>query len=231
MLDASTDDFAGGEPGPPVCPNCGRILSAAPVTVLCPGDAALEDLFRGTLNVVRCPDCDTRVALGVPVVFRDDERRVLIYYLPLKDPSGWREAEDTIQKITESVFGPESEGEPPDVRLVITRRTFIEKIALHQRGLDDRIVEYLKYQLYSRKDDRVDSETTEILYDFTASDDEKLAFLLFDRKTGEPKAAAHFPMSVYEELAELFASDSDVAADLDRIFPGCYVSVERLLRG
>ena len=211
------------------CPHCGRVHSVTPVAVLRPGDKATEELFRGQLNVVLCPDCDHRFALDIPLLFRDDHRQTFLYCLTLDDPAKWREVETRLHKLTRKAFEGLADDVVPHVRLALSRRSFIEKIALHARRLDDRIIEYLKFQLYRRKEDRIDPAEVELLYDFSSDDPEKLVFLLFRRSTGKPVGAVHFPIEVYRELMELLVGEEDWRKELEQLFPSYHVSADRLL--
>ena len=211
------------------CPRCASDQDVAPVTVLRPGDADLDMLFKGQLNQVRCSACSVPFLLDVPILFRDDERLRLVYFIPLEDPRQWPEAEERMKGITERLFPADEWPQLPACRLTVTRRTFIEKIALFIGNVDDRIVEYLKFQLYQRPASKIDPIRTELLYDFSSNGGDRLAFLLFDRETGQPTAAAHYPMDVYTDLVSMFLDGEEMEAELVKLFPGYYVSVERLL--
>lgn len=211
------------------CPHCGAPQSVTPVTVIRPADATLQDLYHGTLNRVSCDQCGMKFLLDTPVLFRDDEARVLIYYVPMSDPRQWAAAEASMQDVTRQVFAAEPGVEAPECRLTLTRNTFIEKISLHLHRLEDRLVEYVKYQLYNNSDGKIDPVRHELLYDFSVCDEQKLPFLVFDRESGRATAATHLPMDVYCELADTFLADNGLKEELEQLFPGSYVSTERLL--
>jgi hypothetical protein len=163
-------------------------------------------------------------------VFRDDAAPYLVYYLHLGEGESWREREAGMAKLAAAVFGAEPAApRPPRCRLATNRRAFIEKIALHLNGLDDRVVEYVKYQIFRRPDGNIDPLQHELLYDFSSQTAGQLAFIVYLRKTGAPTAAAHLPMDVYHEVADVFGAGAGSESELDRLFPGAYVSVDRLL--
>ncbi len=212
------------------CPKCDAPQEVVPVTVLRPGDEALSALFAGQLNVVTCAHCSTAFTLNVPVLFRDDEGPCLIYFLPLEDASKWREAEEQMAELTRKVFAEEPELMAPTCRLTLRRSDFVEKIALHFRGLDDRVVEYVKYQLLHHPggDFGLDPVRQRLLFDFSRDNDENLAFLVFERETNEATARTHLPMETYREVAEMLLGNEALNEELDQLFPGAYVSVERM---
>ena len=211
------------------CPKCGEAQQATIVTAIHRDDAALDSLFDGSLNRVSCESCGVLFLLDVPLVYRDDDARYLIYFMPLANPGDWERAEADMRKLTQHVFEDGAGLDPPECRLTVSRRGFIEKIALHLHRLDDRLVEYVKYQLQSGPARRVDPIRSELLYDFSAGDPDTLCFVVVDRESGEASAGAHLPMDVYNELAEVFLGDGGMEDELEKLFPGYYVSVDRLL--
>lgn len=228
----SSTDTLPNEPAQAVhCPHCQALQAIDPVSVLRPDDKALGDLLRGTLNQVVCAACGTRFLVNVPLVFRDDARRHVVYFMPLDDPRTWPEAEEQMAHLTETVFADADEDaeELPEIRLTVTRKAFIEKIELHLHGLDDRLIEYLKFQLYNNPDNAIDPVRHELLYNFSAPADENVSFILFDRETGQATAGADLPRALIDELSETLLGAGGVADELRGLFPGFYVCVDRLL--
>jgi len=228
-MSANSDrETAGDAASTVLCPYCQEPQQVEVVSCIHHDDnELLEQLFHGTINRADCRKCGRMFALNFPVVFRDDPRHYLVYFLPLDDPSRWNEAEEQMQELTATIF-TEEQIEPPVCRLTISRASFIEKVALHLADLDDRLVEYIKYQLYNRGEQSIDPVRQELFYDFTNSDADKLAFVVFDRETATAVASAHIPRDVYDELNATFFSSSGLRKELDALFPGCYISVERL---
>ena len=212
-----------------LCPNCRTAQTVDPVTVLHPDDDDVEGLFRGTLNTVTCDGCQSTFLLNVPLLFRDDERRCLIYYLPLDDPARLAELQEKMQGLTERAFAELPDGDVPTCRLTVNRKDFIEKIALHMQHLDDRLVEYVKYQLYNGPSNKVDGVRSELRYDFSSPDGDRMAFLIIERETGNATGGIHIPQEVYDDLADLFLTDEGLRDELAQLFPGFCVSCDRLL--
>jgi hypothetical protein len=211
------------------CPKCGTAQTAAVATVITPDDESLVQLFQGKLNQLVCEQCGTVFGVETPLLFRDDDQHVLIYYLPLGEKSEWQEAEKQMIGLTEKVFADAEFEEMPTCRLTLTHRRFIEKIAIHIHGLDDRLVEYVKYQLYNRPEQPVDAGCYDLFYDFSPQEENILAFIIFDRDTARPQAVTHIGRDLYDELEEAFLQDAALQQELHALFPGCYVSVERIL--
>ena len=213
----------------PVCPHCGAGVEAGPATtVVRPRTAEMEALFRGGLNRRECPACGKAFSLDTPVLFRDDSGPFLIYFLPLSDRERRLEAAGEMASITARAF-PESGDAPPACRIAFTRRQFLEKIAIRMQGLDDRVVEYVKYQMFRNPKQKIDAIRNELFFDFSPDHPDQLGFLVFDRESGAAVGTARLPMAVYRELAEALSGPGGLSEELDRLFPGVHVSVEELL--
>jgi hypothetical protein len=113
-------------------------------------------------------------------------------------------------------------------RLVRVRAELVEKIAILRAGLDDRLVEFVKYQFFLRREQALDPQRKELYYDFSATGKEKLAFVVFDRMSGKAESAAHLPMDVYRELAAAFLTSDDLQEELQKLFPGYVVNAASL---
>lgn len=212
------------------CPTCGREIPLTPVTVLRPDDASLGLLFRGTLNQCLCPDCNARFRVDLPLLYRDDARRIVVYCLPAgeQDGSDLEQAEAQVDTILKSIFAGDDVAELPECRLVFTIAEFVEKIALVQAGLDDRLVEYIKYQFFLRRERDLNPARRNLLFDFSHTEPENLGFIVVDRQSGKACAAAHIAMDTYRELAAAFLAQDGLREELRKLFPRYVVSAMRL---
>ncbi|MFA4944113.1 MAG: CpXC domain-containing protein [Lentisphaeria bacterium] len=216
-------ELAAMVPGTVKCPKCGAPQAAAPVTVLRPDDGALGLLFQGTLNLFTCAACGVRFKLEVALLYRDDARRRIVYYVPPEDAPTPAAAEAQVAAILQGCFGGGG-AEKPECRLALSRQEFIEKIALLRAGLDDRLVEFIKYQLYLRHEAAMDPRQRQLFYDFSLAGRDDLGFILFDRATGKAQAGAHVPMAAYRELEDAWRSSAELKEEIGRLFPGFHVS-------
>ena len=209
------------------CPSCGSITEFEPATTLMPGSEALLDLYKGELNTCICPTCDQSFRIETPILFRDDDSRSLVYLLP-DDDADEENVDALVDRIVKDAFGPTKKEAIPTVRVVTEHSHFLEKIAILQKGLDDRIIEYVKYLLFENSDE-VDNDTFELLFDFTADSPDTLAFIAFERETRKGEYELSFDKSDYAELATAFTESPEASAKLAELFPGHIVTVQRLL--
>lgn len=211
------------------CPKCQGAFPFAPKTVLRPATAELTALLQGKLNRVHCPHCQHQYLHSEALLFRDDAQRYLVYYLPKQFFSELSEALEKLEVLYEGIFGELPPADQPRCRLTIARNQFIEKIVIHQHGLDDRLVEYVKYQLFQRSPG-LSAEKHDVLYDFQGTTPELIQFIVFDRSTGQPDYALSFKRETYDELRAYFLESPEMEAELNQLFPQRFVHVEELVR-
>jgi hypothetical protein len=210
------------------CPKCSATNAFLPVTVLRDKSDELKQLLAGRLNTVLCESCETEFLYETPILYRDDPQRWMVYFLPPVIVERLDDAILQVEELYDTVFDDLADDDRPGCRLATTRNAFIEKIAVHQRGLDDRIIEYVKYQLYQNCDD-LDPIRHELLFDFSSSAGDQFTFLAFDRDTGKPTYSMEFPTADYESLATYFLSSEKMQGELNQMFRRHFVQVDDLI--
>ena len=208
------------------CPHCGAANVLEPTSVVrADNKEALEALFRGDLNKADCQSCEKPFLYESPLLFRDDKARRLIYFVPESMCQNRQQAIDHVAELESVIFADLPSDQRPVCRLTTDRRSLIEKIAVLRNDLDDRLIEYVKYQLFQHSDG-LTHQQHQLLFDFANATEEALSFLCFDRKTGKPVYALQFEREDYEKLAQWFLGEG--AEQLDRLFPNAWVQVDEL---
>ncbi len=95
-----------------------------------------ESVRDGSLFVAECPYCGRRNLLRGQLLYHDPDERLMIWLLPDGDP-----AEERLESIEQQLNGLEGY----TLRRVPDAGTLIEKVNLHDAGLDDRVMEMCKY--------------------------------------------------------------------------------------
>lgn len=116
----------------------------------------------------------------------------------------------------------------PEVHLVAQRSELVERIFLLEEDLNERIIEYIKYIIYTKNLDRLDPTRKNLLFDTQDSNDETLYFVIQDMETHKLEGTLQFQREAYESLDQMFDRD-DKTANLFELFPGPYVSARALL--
>ena len=217
------------------CPKCGLAQPVEPVTVIQPQDAAFAALMRGTLNVHACGGCGVKFHLETTLIFRDAARRAIVVLIPADSAEERLTAEKNLDAVLQRALSLPDGREDAELRhllvcrLTFTRRDMIEKIALLLNGLDDRLVEFVKFQLFRNKKHDLDPVRQQLLYDFSSPEKQHIAFVVFDRESGKASAALHVPMDAYRELASALVTSDDLKQEIAELFPGHIVTVDLLL--
>lgn len=208
------------------CPNCGFEVNAQIVTTIRSQDLALEELFNGSLNNCICDQCSTDFIFETPLVFKSDNQDYFIYYNQSIAQLGWEKAQEQMQQALNASLEDIDIHDRPECRLTLVRNEFVEKIALHLADLDDRLIEYLKFHIFSQENE-LNPQSHILLYDFSRSDNEIIEFNVLDRKTGELLHNTQTPIAMMMQLENLLAAD-DCPIELDNLFSGLYVQLDRL---
>ncbi len=211
------------------CPKCGKDVECKVVEVLEPGDEALKKLFRSELNLQTCPFCKARFMASHTMVYKEKEPPYLVFLEQYPEDDDVEALEQQIDDIATDASN-EGNSEKPEVRVVFSLPDFLEKIALRNAGLDDKLIEYAKLQLFRNMEEiQLSRSQHRLLYDFTHSNEDVLMFAVYDRNTNTPVNMLQVPMDEFHSLELALQADDEALAQLHAAFPGCYVSADRLL--
>jgi hypothetical protein len=212
------------------CPQCG-----------CAQDVLLHDsvnvqthpemrdrIMSNQLNAVTCEQCSFGFRVDKPLLYHDPNRNFMIHLIPGQADL----IEGTQNRFSEwmrelSSLLP-SGVRAPDLHLVVTRPELVERIFLLEAGLNERVIEYIKYIIYSRNLERLPPETKVLLFDAQDSSDDKLCFVVQDIESKNLEGVLHYSREAYTGLCEMFDRDEQTPS-LMELYPGPYVSARILL--
>lgn len=211
------------------CPSCGtpqnvELYEAVNVRT----DPQLKDaLMHNQLNRVDCVDCDLSFRVDLPLLYNDPERGILIHWFPETTESGREELleefEQSLEKLHE-VFPPDVE--VPSVRLVMSRVELVELIYLIEAGMNQRVVEYVKYSIYTRNMEKIHPQRFRLLLNVLDSTDEELCFVTQDVQSSELGEILRYGRAAYDSMIELYEETPD---EFMEMFPGPCISARNLL--
>lgn len=185
-------------------------------------------LLSGRLNAVTCPSCGLSYRVDKPVLYNDPERRIMIYLMPARLDQV-PELEDQFLDMMKSVGNvvPDDDN-APHFHLVLSRSELVERVFVCEAGLDPRVLEYLKYSIYTRNMEKLPYEEKALLFNAQDSTDEDLFFVVQDIKTSKLQSVIHHSRKAYTALVEMFGK-ADKGTELFEMFPGPYISARALL--
>ena len=185
-------------------------------------------LLSGRLNAVTCPSCGLTYRVDKPVLYNDPERRIMIYLMPARLDQV-PELEDQFLDMMKSVGNvvPDDE-KAPHFHLVLSRSELVERVFVIEAGLDPRVIEYLKYSIYTRNMEKIPYEEKALLFNVQDSTDEEIFFVVQDVKTLKLQSVIQHSRAAYNALVEMFGQEGK-STELFEMFPGPYISARALL--
>jgi hypothetical protein len=184
-------------------------------------------LMANQMNTVTCEQCALTFRVDKPLLYHDPKRRFMIYQIPM----GENAVEDGEREFTESLGRLSSlmpkDIQAPDVSLVFSRTELVERIFLRDAGLNERIIEYIKYMIYTRNAGKINPARKILLFDVEDSTPEALCFVVQDVESKKLESVLQYDRKTYTALCETFDKD-DQTPTLLELFPGPYISARRL---
>lgn len=211
------------------CPKCKAELEAELYDSINVTDApALRDqLMANELNAVECIHCGFKFRVDKRLLYNDPERRVMVFWFPGNEEEYRTNKEEFMASMEALNTVLPDEFESPAVHLVFSRTELVERIFLLEAELNERVIEYIKYMMYSRNMEKVDPKKKTILFNAEDSNEEALCFVVQDVETMQLEGMLQFDRSAYEGMMEMFDND-EKTAHLMELFPGPYISARDL---
>ncbi|HUZ16870.1 MAG TPA: CpXC domain-containing protein [Spirochaetia bacterium] len=174
-------------------------------------DALEERILSGAFLSFRCGQCGKILKPELPLSVRDSSRGMELFLVPELERGAYFMGK-TSYAVSDAVHG----------RIVIGYPELVEKLKIARSGLDDRVVELIKYLLGQKTDG---SDTIQIL--FHEGDAERLTFHILGLKEGEV-GVSKVPRSFYERMeGELEARSAD--EPYRSIVEPPYVSINKMI--
>lgn len=211
------------------CPACGTSQDITLVEVLnAQTDPDLkEDLMHNRLNRVSCSNCDIDFRVDLPLLYTDAEEELMIHWVPENEDANREQILEEFDEVIERMNAETDEQVPvPNVRLVMTRVELIELIYMVEAGMNQRVVEYVKYSIYTRNQEKLNPECHRMLLNVEDSTDDELVFVMQNVEDQQLGQVLRYGRSAYESLLELFADDPE---EFMEMFPGPCISARDVL--
>lgn len=183
-------------------------------------------LFENRLNRIQCESCEASFRIDKPLLYHDADRNILIHWMPDSVVSREEILDEFDRSMEElrSVLPPDIE--PPRVRLVFTRAELVELIFIIEAGMEERVVEYIKYTIHTQNMKRVPPAEKQLLLNVQDSTGDELLFAVQNVATLELEDVLRYPRSGYRSVREMYQKKPDEFLEL---FPGPYISARAAL--
>lgn len=161
------------------CPKCGQ-MSEMPLWDFVDGKESpdvKQDLLRGRVNMFECPSCSYRALVPQPMLYRDDERKLMISFCPSDDPVSREKMYESIKK-TSKTSGELEKLEGYNLRFVSDYNELMEKLLIFDNGLNDKAIEVVKLMVLMQDEGKMDNRDCR----FGKIENEKIEFMISDRE-------------------------------------------------
>lgn len=211
------------------CPVCGVQQDARFYDAINVGtDPQLKEaLMHNQLNRVECMDCDAGFRVDMPLLYNDPENSILIHWVPESNKLTREEIlgdfDESMEQMNRMV--PEDIA-LPTVRLVFTRVELVELIFMIEADLNQRVVEYVKYSIYTRNMEKIDPEQFRLLLNVQDSTEDELCFVMQDVQEQTLGQILRYGRAAYQSMSELYDESPE---EFIEMFPGPCISARHLL--
>ncbi len=211
------------------CPHCGeeQDVEVCEVVNVHEEPHLRELLLNGKFNTTTCEKCDLSFRLDSVMLYHDSERGIIVHCIPAPDSTHAALQKDFCSSMQSAEEMLPDDVEPPPVHLVFSRAELIERICLLEMGLDERVLEYIKYLIHIRNSERLDPLKIRLLLNPKDSTEDKLYFVTQDLETGKLVEMLEYDRNTYDALEQMF-DDDNTTPNLLELFPGPYISAREV---
>ena len=159
---------------------------------ICKDPDLKESIFNRDIFRFSCSECGEEILVAYKCTYLDTDKNFMVALLDTDSTDAAIEAKDYT------------------LRLVRSINEFVEKIALMEDGIDDRIIELYKIMLEDQlEEDRPGSEILGIFYAGQNPDDRSLMFYIITQNAENVRAVLSF--DTYEAIVKQFDQNPNMA--------------------
>ncbi len=161
------------------CPRCSQFTEVTvwdSVTVRDSADLK-RDLLSGKINMFRCPSCSYSALMPDPMLYHDEDRKLMISFSPCADDDVKRRLYENVVKTSEK-SGELKKLEGYNLRFVTDYNELLEKILIFDNDLSDKTVEVIKLMILSQDADKADNRVCR----FGKCENGVMEFMIYDSK-------------------------------------------------
>lgn len=139
------------------CPECGQMADVTvwnSITVKDSPDLK-KDLLMGKVNIFHCSSCSHTALMPNPMLYHDEEKKLMISFSPTKDPVLKQKLFDNIKQ-TSRESGELKNLDGYNLRFVADYNELLEKILIFDNGFNDKTIEVIKLMILSQDIDKSD---------------------------------------------------------------------------
>ena len=159
------------------CPKCSQMSDITVWTSITVKDSPdlKADLLKGKINIFRCPSCSHMGLMPSPMLYHDEDKRLMISFSPCSDPVLKEQLFENIERSSKE-SGELEKLEGYNLRFVTDYNELLEKILIFDNGLNDKPIEVLKLMILMQDVEKSDQRSCR----FGKLDNDVLEFMITD---------------------------------------------------
>lgn len=178
------------------CPKCGQMTEITVWNSITVKDSAdlKQDLLSGRVNMFHCPSCSHKALMPTPLLYHDEEKRLMISFSPCSDEILKYQLFDNVQK-TSKESGELEKMEGYNLRFVADYNELLEKILIFDNGMNDKTIEVLKLMILSQELEKAEQRVCR----FGKCEGGLLEFMIYDTIENKTYTSA-VPRETYDTI-------------------------------
>ena len=159
------------------CPKCAQMSDITVWTSITVKDSPdlKADLLKGKINIFRCPSCSHMGLMPSPMLYHDEDKRLMISFSPCSDPVLKEQLFENIERSSKE-SGELEKLEGYNLRFITDYNELLEKILIFDNGLNDKPIEVLKLMILMQDVEKSDQRSCR----FGKLDNDVLEFMITD---------------------------------------------------
>ncbi len=159
------------------CPKCGQMSEVTVWNSITVSDSVdlKQDLLSGKINMFRCPSCSYSALMPTPMLYHDENKKLMISFSPCNDEVLKHQLFDNVQKSSKE-SGELEKLEGYNLRFVADYNELLEKILIFDNGMNDKTIEVLKLMILSQDIEKAERRTCR----FGKIENNVLEFMIYD---------------------------------------------------
>lgn len=178
------------------CPECGQMSEITvwnSITVKDSKDLK-QDLLQGKINMFHCPSCSHTALMPTPMLYHDEEKRLMISFSPCNDVILKNQLFDNVQK-TSKESGELEKLEGYNLRFITDYNELLEKILIFDNDMNDKTIEVIKLMILSQDLEKSENRVCR----FGKSENGVLEFMIYDAKENQTYTSS-VPKETYDTI-------------------------------
>jgi len=137
------------------CPKCGQMSDMTVWTSITVSDSPdlKRDLLHGRVNIFRCPSCSQAALMPSPMLYHDEEKKLMISFSPTADEKEEERLYDEVMK-TSAQSGELDKLDGYNLRFITDFNELLEKILIFDSSLNDKAIEVIKLLIIMQDEEK-----------------------------------------------------------------------------